>query len=64
MNNLYIHSMAFNYHLGDNVLVSGGEDSTLRMWNFDGELGSITLPAQSVWACACLKNGDIVTGTR
>lgn len=56
--------MAFNYHLGDNVLVSGGEDSTLRMWNFDGELGSITLPAQSVWACACLKNGDIVTGTR
>lgn len=34
------------------------------MWNFDGELGKpITLPAQSVWACACLKNGDIVTGT-
>lgn len=60
----YIYSMAFNYHLGENVFVSGGEDSTLRMWNFDGELGNpITLPAQSVWACACLKNGDIVTGT-
>lgn len=26
---------------------SGGEDSTLRMWNFEGELGKpITLPAQ------------------
>lgn len=60
----YIYSMAFNYQLGENVIVSGGEDSTLRMWNFDGELGQpISLPAQSVWSVACLKNGDIVTGT-
>lgn len=60
----YIYSMAFNYHLGENVFVSGGEDSTLRMWSADGELGTpITLPAQSVWTVACLKNGDIVTGT-
>lgn len=60
----YIYSMAFNYQMGDNVFVSGGEDSTLRMWNMDGELGdAITLPAQSVWAVACLKNGDILTGT-
>lgn len=60
----YIYSMAFNYQLGDSVFVTGGEDSTLRMWNFDGELGeAITLPAQSVWAVTCLKNGDIVTGT-
>lgn len=60
----YIYTMAFNYQLGENVIVSGGEDSTLRMWNFDGELGQpITLPAQSVWSVACLKNGDILTGT-
>lgn len=60
----YIYSIAFNSYLGDNVLVSGGEDSTLRMWNANGELGeAITLPAQSVWAVACLSNGDIVTGS-
>lgn len=60
----YIYSMAFNYQMGDGVFVSGGEDSTLRMWSIDGELGdAITLPAQSVWAVACLKNGDILTGT-
>lgn len=60
----YIYSIAFNFELGENVIVSGGEDSTLRMWNLNGELGKpITLPAQSVWSVACLKNGDIVTGT-
>lgn len=43
----YIYSIAFNYHLGDHIFVSGGEDSTLRMWNLEGELGNaITLPAQ------------------
>lgn len=60
----YIYSMAFNYQMGVNVFVTGGEDSTLRMWNMDGELGdAITLPAQSVWAVDCLRNGDILTGT-
>lgn len=58
----YIYTIAF--HLSENVFVSGGEDSTLRMWSADGELGNaMMLPAQSVWAVACLKNGDIVTGT-
>lgn len=34
------------------------------MWNSDGELGEpIALPAQSVWSVACLRNGDIVTGS-
>lgn len=60
----YIYTIAFNKHLGDDVIVSGGEDSTLRMWNAKGELGdALALPAQSVWAVSCLKNGDIVTGT-
>lgn len=60
----YIYSMAFNHQLGEDVFVTGSEDSTLRMWNFDSELGRpITLPAQSVWSVACLKNGDIVTGS-
>ena len=60
----YIYSLAFNKHLGEGVFVSGGEDSTIRLWNLEGPLGEeLTLPAQSVWSVACLKNGDIVTGT-
>lgn len=60
----YIYSIALNRSLGDNVFVTGGEDSTVRMWNIEGPLGeAITLPTQSVWSVACLQNGDIVTGT-
>lgn len=60
----YIYSIAFNTHLGSDVLISGSEDSTIRLWNSEGELGEAKLlPAQSVWAVACLDNGDIVAGT-
>lgn len=56
--------MALNKAVGGDVIVTGSEDSTIRMWNSSGELGdAITLPAQSVWSIACLQNGDIVTGT-
>lgn len=61
----YIYSIAMNYGTGSDLFVTGGEDSTLRMWSLSsGEVGgAILLPAQSVWAVACLANGDIVTGT-
>ncbi|XP_004531201.1 phospholipase A-2-activating protein isoform X1 [Ceratitis capitata] len=62
----YIYSIAANKAIGQNVIVSCGEDSTLRMWNLDSgeEMGNpIVHPAQSVWSVACLKNGDIVTGS-
>lgn len=60
----FIYSIAFNRALGENIIVSGSEDSTLRMWNENGELGtSITLPTLTVWSVACMKNGDIVTGS-
>ncbi|XP_067623064.1 phospholipase A-2-activating protein [Eurosta solidaginis] len=62
----YIYAVAPNRALGDNVIVSCGEDSTLRMWDLTKgqELGTAIIhPAQSVWSVACLKNGDIVTGS-
>ncbi|XP_017469208.1 PREDICTED: phospholipase A-2-activating protein [Rhagoletis zephyria] len=62
----YIYSLAANRALGKNVIVSCGEDSTLRMWDLQNgqELGDAILhPAQSVWSVACLNNGDIVTGS-
>lgn len=60
----FIYSLAFNKALGENVIVSGSEDSTIRMWNENGAIGTeITLPALSVWSVACMKNGDIVTGS-
>uniref|UniRef100_A0A1B0ESQ1 Phospholipase a2-activating protein n=1 Tax=Lutzomyia longipalpis TaxID=7200 RepID=A0A1B0ESQ1_LUTLO len=60
----YIYSMALNKSVGEDVLVSGGEDSTIRMWSAsEGALGEeLRLPVQSVWGVACLRNGDIVAG--
>lgn len=61
----YIYSVALNRSLGADVCVTGSEDSTIRMWSKEaGQLGEpIRLPAESVWTVACLRNGDIVTGT-
>ncbi|XP_013111115.2 phospholipase A-2-activating protein [Stomoxys calcitrans] len=62
----YIYSVALLKAFGDNCIVSCGEDSTLRMWDLTTgqELGQpLVHPAQSVWSVACLRNGDIVTGS-
>uniref|UniRef100_A0AAG5DR82 Phospholipase A-2-activating protein n=1 Tax=Anopheles atroparvus TaxID=41427 RepID=A0AAG5DR82_ANOAO len=61
----YIYSMARSDAWGDEVFISGGEDSTIRMWHLkEGALGeALQMPAQSVWALAGLRNGDIVSGT-
>ena len=61
----YIYTISSNAFMGEDYFVTGGEDSTLRMWSLaSGALGeAIVLPAQSVWAVTCLANGDIVTGT-
>ncbi|XP_058062280.1 phospholipase A-2-activating protein [Anopheles bellator] len=61
----YIYSIARSDAWGDSVFVTAGEDSTVRMWHLrEGALGdALHLPAQSVWAVAALRNGDIACGT-
>lgn len=61
----YIYTIARSDFWGEDVFVSGGEDSTVRMWSLkEGALGdALQLPAQSVWSVAVLRNGDIVTGS-
>lgn len=44
--------------------ISTGEDRTLRIWRRGECCQTIRLPAQSVWCCCILPNGDIVVGAR
>ncbi|KAM6033853.1 phospholipase A-2-activating protein isoform 4-T4 [Chlamydotis macqueenii] len=42
--------------------VTTGEDRSLRIWRQGECAQTIRLPAQSVWCCCVLDNGDIVVG--
>ncbi|KAH0628363.1 hypothetical protein JD844_009419 [Phrynosoma platyrhinos] len=42
--------------------VTTGEDRSLRIWRSGECTQTIRLPAQSVWCCCVLDNGDIVVG--
>lgn len=56
----FIYSLAV---LPSGELVSSGEDRTVRIWNGNQCVQTITHPAISVWAVAVSKEtGDIVTG--
>jgi phospholipase A-2-activating protein len=56
----FIYSLAA---LPDGYLVSSSEDRTVRIWNNQRCVQTITHPAISVWSVAvCSENGDIVTG--
>jgi phospholipase A-2-activating protein len=56
----YIYSMSALH--GGNLVVSSGEDKSIRVW-LKGEIHqSITLPTQSVWCVKFLPNEDIVCG--
>lgn len=44
--------------------VTTGEDRSLRIWKKGECAQTIRLPAQSVWCCCVLDNGDIVVGAR
>ncbi|XP_065831717.1 LOW QUALITY PROTEIN: phospholipase A-2-activating protein-like [Oscarella lobularis] len=43
--------------------VSSSEDRTLRVWKGNECVQTLTHPAQSVWCCGVLSNGDIITGS-
>ncbi|XP_054843324.1 phospholipase A-2-activating protein isoform X2 [Eublepharis macularius] len=45
-----------------NEFVTTGEDRSLRIWRQGECTQTIRLPAQSVWCCCVLENGDIVVG--
>jgi len=56
----FIYSLAA---LPTGELVSSGEDRTVRVWNGNQCVQTITHPAISVWSVAvCKETGDIVTG--
>ncbi|XP_032069601.1 phospholipase A-2-activating protein isoform X2 [Thamnophis elegans] len=42
--------------------VTTGEDRSLRIWRKGDCVQTIRLPAQSVWCCCILDNGDLVVG--
>lgn len=56
----YIYSLAVFPNGQD--FISTGEDRTLRIWRQGDCSQTIRLPAQSVWCCCILANGDIAIG--
>jgi phospholipase A-2-activating protein len=55
----FIYSLAV---LPNGGLVSAGEDRTVRIWENNTCIQTITHPAVSVWTVATCANGDFVTG--
>lgn len=56
----FIYSIAVFPNSED--FISTGEDRTLRIWRKGECSQTIRLPAQSVWCCCILPNGDIAVG--
>uniref|UniRef100_A0A8C1EK34 Phospholipase A2-activating protein n=1 Tax=Cyprinus carpio carpio TaxID=630221 RepID=A0A8C1EK34_CYPCA len=56
----YIYSLAVFPNGQD--FISTGEDRTLRVWRKGECSQTIRLPAQSVWCCCILPDGDIAVG--
>uniref|UniRef100_A0A8C8RS36 Phospholipase A-2-activating protein n=1 Tax=Pelusios castaneus TaxID=367368 RepID=A0A8C8RS36_9SAUR len=56
----YIYSISVFPNCKD--FITTGEDRSLRVWKQGECAQTIRLPAQSVWSCCVLDNGDIVVG--
>ncbi|XP_056634387.1 phospholipase A-2-activating protein [Diorhabda sublineata] len=61
--NNFIYSMYRCRPHGMDSFVTSDEDRTVKFWQNNEDRCTIELPAQSIWAVACLSNGDIVTGS-
>lgn len=57
----YIYSMCVFPNRQD--FVTTGEDRSLRVWKQGECAQTVRLPAQSVWCCCILENGDVVVGS-
>ncbi|CAJ0942900.1 unnamed protein product [Ranitomeya imitator] len=57
----YIYSICL--FPGSQDFVTTGEDRSVRIWSKGECTQTICLPAQSVWCCCVLENGDIVVGS-
>ncbi|XP_004638625.1 phospholipase A-2-activating protein [Octodon degus] len=56
----YIYSISIFPNCRD--FATTGEDRSLRIWKHGECAQTIRLPAQSIWCCCVLDNGDIVVG--
>nr|AAA39943.1 phospholipase A-2-activating protein [Mus musculus] len=56
----YIYSISVFPNSKD--FVTTAEDRSLRIWKHGECAQTIRLPAQSIWCCCVLENGDIVVG--
>ncbi|XP_069818093.1 phospholipase A-2-activating protein isoform X3 [Dendropsophus ebraccatus] len=57
----YIYSICLFANSQD--FVTTGEDRSMRIWRKGECAQTVRLPAQSVWCCCVLENGDIVVGS-
>ncbi|NWR50334.1 PLAP protein, partial [Regulus satrapa] len=58
----FVHQVKSFYIFLFSDFVTTGEDRSLRIWKQGQCAQTIRLPAQSVWCCCVLDNGDIVVG--
>lgn len=56
----FVYSVAW---LPNGILASAGEDRTLRVWEDERLVQTITIPAVSVWTVDGFDNGDLVCGS-
>jgi len=59
------HQMDFIYGLhalSNGMIVSCGEDCTMRIFGKDGKLLQVVAHPSSVWSVGCLPNGDLLSG--
>lgn len=57
----FVYSLATLATAGE--LVSSGEDRSVRVWQGDALIQTLTIPAISIWSVGTLQDGDVVCGS-